>query len=302
MVVKDTFGDKIFNVVNLVLLTLILLLVAYPLYFVILASFSSPLQVQLGNVFLWPVQPTLEGYRLVLRNDSVWLGFRNTLLYAPAHALTTLALILPAAYALNFRDLRFSNIFIVYFMITMFFSGGMIPTFILYTRTLNLDDTRWVLFLPGAFSVGNLIIARTFFRSTIPEELREAAEMDGCSEFMYFFKVILPLSTAIIAVFALFAFVGNWNSWWNAMMYLTDREGANLVPLQIVLRRILIQAQVTAADLDMNPDQTNHAEVRLRVEQMKYSLIIIASVPVLIIYPFVQKHFVKGIMIGSLKG
>ena len=301
MVIRETFGDKIVNAINVVLLTIVLLIVAYPLYFVVIASFSDPLAVSLSKVYLWPIRPTLMGYSLVYAHKEVWLGYRNTIFYAVMHVIVVLSVTLPAAYALSYRDLRFKGFFTVFFLVTMFFSGGLIPFYLLVTQTLRMGDTVWVLIIPGAASMTNIILARTFFVSSIPEELREAAEIDGCSEFRLFFSIILPLSAAIIAVMSLWSFVGSWNSYFNAMMYLTD-NAARLVPLQIVLRKILIQNQIALEDISFNADQTNAAALLLRVEQMKYALIIVSSIPILLIYPFVQKHFVKGVMIGSIKG
>ena len=302
MAVKDSAGDRVFNAVNIILLVLLLLIVAYPLYFVVIASFSNANSVGNGEVIFLPKGITFAGYEMVLNYADVWLGYRNTIFYTVAATLINLAVTLPAAYALSRRDLRWRGFFTIVFMIPMFFGGGLIPYYLLITKTLHWNDTIWVMIVPGATGFMQMVVARTFFQSTIPVELRESAEIDGASNFLIFFRIILPLSTAIIAVQALQCAVGNWNAYFNAMMYLSDREGRNLKSLQIVLRNILVLSQSQAAIAEQMADQTDSVEFLQRSEQLKYALIIVSCIPVLIAYPFVQKYFVKGVMIGSIKG
>ena len=302
MKVRESLGDRVFNIINAALLTVVLLIVAYPLYFILIASVSDPYLVNTGKVLLFPGQFSLEGYKMVISFKDLWMGYRNTLFYASAGTLINLSVSLPAAYALSRRDFRWKSFFVLLFTIPMFFSGGMIPTYLLMTRTLHLDDTVWAILLPGATGMMQLVVARTFFQSTIPDELRESAEMDGASNFRVFFTIVLPLSTAIIAVQGLQAAVGHWNAFFGAFLYLSDRGGRNLQPLSIVLRRVLLAAQASTVADEFMQDQTSYIERLRRVEQIKYAMIIVSVIPILIAYPFVQKYFVKGVMIGAIKG
>ena len=302
MVIKQSIGDKVFNIINICILSMILLIMAYPLYFVLIASISNTDLVNTGKVIFYPKSLTLDGYQMVFNYSEVWIGYRNTLFYSAAATLVHLAVTIPAAYTLSRKDFKWKTFFTVVFMIPMLFGGGLIPYYMLITRTLRINDTIWIMILPGATSFFQLTIARTFFRTTIPDELRESAEIDGASNFLIFFRIVLPLSAAIIAVLALQCAVGNWNAFFNAMMFLSEREGKNLRPLQIILRNILIMTQSQAAIAEQMSDQTNAAEKMRLTEQLKYALIIVSALPVLIIYPFIQKHFVKGVMIGSIKG
>jgi putative aldouronate transport system permease protein len=302
VVIRQGLGDRIFNILNVAILTAILVIMAYPLYFVLIASISNTDLVNTGKVIFLPKALTADGYKIVMKYNEVWIGYRNTLFYATAATLVHLAVTIPAAYSLSRRDFKFKAFFTVVFMIPMMFGGGLIPYYMLITQTLKINDTIWIMILPGATSFFQLTIARTFFRTTIPDELRESAEIDGASNFLVFFKIVIPLSAAIIAVLALQSAVGNWNAFFNAMMFLSDREGKNLRPLQVILRNILIMTQSQAAIAEQMADQTNAAEKLRLTEQLKYALIIVSALPVLIIYPFIQKHFVKGVMIGSIKG
>jgi putative aldouronate transport system permease protein len=287
-------SDKLFDALNYFVLTAVLLVVLYPLYFVLIASFSEPLQVSAGNIKLWPKQITLDGYTTVLKESSFLQGFRNSLFYAVLGTAINLAVTLPAAYSLSRPDLKGRHIFTFLFVFTMFFSGGLIPLYLI-VKGLGLLNTVWALVLPGALSVWNMIIARTFFQMTISTELLEAAKIDGASNTRFFLTIVLPLSKALIAVMVLFYGVGHWNSYFSALIYIRDRE---LFPLQLVLRDLLV-----LNTLELNVRDRELLEQRQRLaESMKYSAIVIASVPVLILYPFLQKYFVKGIMIGSLKG
>lgn len=292
--IHDTRQDKVFNVVNYVVLSLFTIAVLYPLIYIISASFSDPLAVSSGRVWLWPVDINLDGYRAIIEYHSIVRGFFNSVWYAVVGSLIALALTLLAAYPLSRRDLFGRNWLMFFFTFTMLFSGGLIPTY-LVVHDLGLLNTRWAIVLPGAMGVWNMIITRTYYQVTIPHELLEASRIDGCSDWQFFWRIVLPLSKPIIAVNLLFVAVGQWNQFFNALIYLTDES---LFPLQLVLREILIQNTI-------DPTQMDAAEMLRRQELrdlLKYCLIVVAMVPPLLAYPFVQKHFVKGIMIGSLKG
>lgn len=290
-----SLGDKVFIGIVVVVLTLFFIAVLYPCIFVVSASFSSGSAVQAGKVVLFPVEPTLEGYKTVLNTPTVWLGYRNSILYTVVGTIINLAVTMTAAYCLSRKDLPGRNFVMLAFTFTMFFSGGLIPMYI-QVQNLKLLNTMWSLILPGAISVYNLIVARTFIVNTIPSELLEASQIDGCSDIRYYISIVLPLSGAIIAVEALFYAVGHWNAYFNAMIYLSKRE---LYPLTLYLREILMSSNI-------DPSTVSDPELQARLADMvgiiKYALIVVAVVPVLLIYPFVQKHFVKGIMIGSVKG
>lgn len=290
-----SLGDKIFIGIVVLILTAFFIAVLYPCVFVISASFSSGTAVQAGKVVLWPVEPTLEGYKTVLNTPTVWLGYRNSILYTLVGTVINVSMTMVAAYCLSRKDLPGHNGVMLAFTFTMFFSGGIIPMYI-QVQNLKLLNTMWSLILPGAISVYNLIVARTFIVNSIPSELLEASQIDGCSDLRYFFSIVLPLSGAIIAVEALFYAVGHWNAYFNAMIYLSKRE---LYPLTLYLREILMSSNI-------DPSTVSDPELQARLADMvgiiKYALIVVAVVPVLMIYPFVQKHFVKGVMIGSVKG
>lgn len=289
------WNDKAFYITINIILTVLFLLVLYPCIFVISASFSSGDAVQAGKVVLFPVDFSLEGYKTVLNTKSIWLGFRNSLFYTVAGTLISLVMTMTTAYCLSRKDVPGRNFIMLLFTFTMFFSGGLIPSYLLM-RSLGFVNTIWAIIIPGAIGVYNLIVARTFIQNTIPEELLEASMMDGCSDIMYYLKIVLPLSKAIIAVLVLFYGVGFWNQYFNAMIYLNDRE---LYPLTIFLREILLADQI-------DPSTVTDPELQQQIAKMagviKYALIVVSMVPVMLIYPFVQKHFVKGVMIGSVKG
>lgn len=291
--------DLIFDVSIFILLTLILVVVAYPLYWVIISSISDPGAVSGGKVVLRPIGFTFKGYLEVFKNSAVMRGFVNSIFYTVCGVLVNLVVTLPTAYALSRDRFGGKKIITVFYMITMFFGGGLIPTY-LVIRNLHMLNTMWALILPGCLSVYNMIVARTFFKSNISEELYEAAEIDGCTQAQFFFKIALPLSAAIIAILVLYYGVGHWNSYFSALVYISDSDK---YPLQLVLRNILITNETALSQTAT----TEAARAALREKQqiidvMKYSLIIISSIPVLLLYPFIQKHFVKGVMIGSIKG
>ena len=290
-----SLNDKIFYIIITAILTFFFIAVLYPCIFVLSASFSSGVAVQSGTVILFPVDLSIEGYRAVFNTSTVWTGFINSLFYTVVGTTINLVMTLTAAYCLSRRDLPGRNGIMLLFTFTMFFSGGMIPSYMM-VQSLGILNTRWALLLPGAIGVYNLIVARTFIINSIPLELLEASQMDGCSDVMYYLKVVIPLSKAIIAVLVLFYGVGHWNAYFNAMIYLHDKS---LYPLTLFLREILMASQI-------DPSTVQDPELQARLAEMagaiKYSLIVVSMVPVLIIYPFVQKYFVKGVMIGSVKG
>lgn len=293
--IRKSGSDKVFDGIVLVFLTLLLILVLYPLIYIVSASFSSASAVTSGKVILLPVDFSLEGYKAVFENKDIWLGYKNTIIYTVCGTFINVAVTLMAAYPLSRKDLQGKGILTFFFTFTMLFGGGMIPNYILI-RDLHLMNTRWAIILPGALSVYNMIVARTFIQSNIPDELLEASQLDGCSDTKYFFSIILPLSKAVIAVLALFYGVGHWNAYFNAFLYLNDKK---LYPLQIFLREILIN---NTMDMNSFVDPTLMEAKQGLADLLKYSLIIVASVPVLCLYPFAQKYFVKGVMIGSVKG
>ncbi len=290
-----TSSDRIYYTVVNIIMTLLLITVAYPLIYIVSASFSSPSAVAAGRVVLWPVDLSLEGYIAVFKSRDIISGYRNTFFYTLLGTVINVCMTLVAAYPLSRKDLRGRDFFMLLFTFTMIFNGGMIPSYILM-RDLNLINTPWVMVIPGAISVYNMIITRTFLQTTIPQELLEASKMDGCSDARYFFSIILPLSKAVIATITLFYAVGHWNAYFNAFIYLNDRQ---LFPLQIILREILIANTI---DVNQVIDPELAQAKQGLADLLKYSLIIVSTLPILIFYPFIQKHFVSGVMIGAIKG
>jgi multiple sugar transport system permease protein/putative aldouronate transport system permease protein len=272
-----------------------MLLILYPLIYILSASFSDGAAVISGRVILWPVDFSLEAYKKIMTYSSIWTGYGNTIFYTIVGTVLNVAMTLIAAYPLSRRDLYGRNVIVGLFVFTLFFSGGLIPSYLL-VKNLGMLNTRSALIIPQALSVWNLMIAMTFFRTSIPTELLEAAQLDGANDFNYFARILLPLSTPLIAVMTLFYAIGHWNQFFLAMIYLSDKA---LYPLQIILRDILIQSQV---DMNMMEDLKSMAAREAMRELLKYALIVVASVPVLIIYPFVQRYFVRGMMLGALKG
>lgn len=293
--IQESRVDQIFNVVNYSILALFLVVVLYPLIYVVSASFSNGAAVIAGKVVLWPVDFSVAAYTKIFAYERIWSGYANSLFYAVVGTLINVGMTLIAAYPLARRDLYGRGLILGLFVFTMFFNGGLIPSYLL-VKDLDMLNTRSALLIPQALSVWNLLIAITYFRSSIPPELLEAAQLDGCNDFQYFARILLPLSAPLIAVLSLFYAIGHWNQFFAALIYLTKVE---LYPLQIILRDILIQSQV---DMNMMDDMKTMADKQAMRELMKYALIVVASVPVLMIYPFVQKYFVRGIMLGSIKG
>ena len=291
----DSQRDKIFYALVNILLVGAIAAVLYPLVYVVSSSFSSPSAVMSGKVWLYPVELSLEGYKAVFRHKFILSGFANSTFYAAVGTLVNVGITTLAAYPLSRKDLRPRGAIMLVFAFTMFFTGGIIPTYLL-VNSLGLINTRAAMILPTALSVWNLIIMRTFFESSIPDELLDSGRIDGCNDVRFLVSIVLPLSTAVIAVTALFYAVFNWNSYFNALIYLSRRE---LYPLQLVLREVLIINDVNAATLD-----NLEALIARQGLQglLKYSLIVVASLPVLVLYPFAQRYFVKGVMVGAIKG
>jgi len=288
--------DRTLDIVLYAILGAITVSVLYPLIYVTSASLSNPVDVLNGNMKLLPIDLTLEGYRRVFRNSAILIGYKNTILYTVVGTIVNVAVTVATAYPLSRKDFVGRNLFTILFTFTMFFGGGLIPTY-LVIRSLGLINNFWVMILPGTISVFNVIIARTFFKSAIPAELQEAAMIDGCSNIGIPVRIVIPLSKPILAVLALFYAVAHWNAFFNALIYLNDRER---FPLQLIIREILLQNQMINTMTQTGDSDT--MEMELWSESIKYSIMIVASLPVLVIYPFFQRFFVKGIMIGAIKG
>lgn len=295
MTIKDTAGDKVFLRIIYIFLILCLLVVIYPLIYIVSASFSDSRAVMSARVWLWPVGFTLDGYQAVFKSQNIMLGYKNSLIYTVFGTFINMIVTTLCAYPLSRRDLPGRNWFMGLFAVTMIFSGGLIPTY-LVVKNLNLIDTIWAMSLPMALSVWNMIIMRTFFESNIPPSLTEAAHLDGCSDIRFMISIVLPLSKPILAVMTLYYGVVHWNSYFNALIYL--RTSAKY-PLQIMLRNILILNQM---DSNMVAGAELDAIRQGMIELIRYAIIVIASAPLLMLYPIIQKYFVKGVMIGALKG
>ena len=296
MAIKEPRGDRIFGAVVFVIVTLLMLIVLYPLVYVLSCSVSSPTAVGAGEVVLLPKGFTLMGYKRVFQEPDILLGYKNTLFYTIIGTAINLFATVPAGYMLSKKEVPGRNLFMFLFMFTMYFSGGMIPSFLL-VKSLHLYDTRAVLVILGAFSTYNCIICRTFF-AALPHELEEAAAIDGCSTVRTFIQIVLPLSQALLGVMVLYFAVGHWNSYFNAMIYVNNEK---YKPLQLILRRILILEQASANMMEGGGDEYAAEQFKLK-ELIKYAVIVVSSLPVLVLYPFLQKYFAQGVMIGSIKG
>lgn len=293
--INTSLGDKIFDSANIFILAIAVLIVLYPLFFVVIASLSDPVAVQSGEVLFTPKGFTLDGYKTILQDESIIRGYANSLFCVVFGTAINLFFTITCGYALSKKSLPFRNGIMFFLMFTMFFSGGMIPTYLL-VKNLGLINSLWSLILTDAVSIMNVIIVRTYFQTSIPNELYEAALIDGCSEIKAFIKIALPLAKPIIAIMVLFYGVGQWNQLFKGIIYIQNEE---LYPLQLVLRNILIQNTATSST---TMDSASFLAQQRMSELIKYGLIIVGSLPPLLIYPFVQKHLKKGIMIGSVKG
>ncbi len=299
MVAFRTRQDRIFDLVNLSMLSLVLLATAYPMYFVVIASISDPTLVSGGHVGLYPRGLNIEAYKYIFQDPRIMQGYRNSLMYAVGQTLISLLITIPAAYALSRRDIMGRGLIMFYFVFTMYFTGGIIP-FYVQVRRLGLINSGWSLVLPNAVNVFLLIVARTFFAATIPKELLESAQLDGCNNTRFFISIVLPLSRAIIAIVILFNVVQNWNAFFHALLFINT---ASKYPLQLVLRRLLILNELLTASEGMEfMEPEDILRRQFIADLLRYGIIVVAIAPLMILYPFIQRHFVKGIMVGSIKG
>lgn len=294
MKIKESREDKLFNLITVTVLIVMMLLALYPLYFSLIASFSSPRAIYQGRVILFPADITLDGYLKIFSDHSIWTGYVNAIIYTAVGTFLNVIFTIPLAYAMSRREFPLGGVYMKIFVFTMYFYGGMIPLYFV-VKQLGMLDTMWAVVLPTLISTYNLIIARSYFMNSIPEELKEAAFLDGCGYIGFFFKVALPLSKSIIAVMVLFYAAKQWNSYFESMIYLNTESK---FPLQLVLRTILIDSQNAMAA----SDASTVAEKQQLVDLLKYGCVVVSSIPMLIFYPFVQKHFVKGVMVGAVKG
>lgn len=292
--IRKSKEDIIFNIITYGIAAIMIMVILYPMYFIVIASISDPTLVSGGQILLLPKGINFKAYQELFRYSQLWTGYKNTIIYAAAGTVFTLMVNIPASYALSRKKLFGRKMFTIFYLIPMFFSGGLIPTYLL-VKQLGLVDSMWVMIIPFSVVTYYIIVGRTFFSNSIPEELWEAAQLDGCGNLGFFFRIALPLSKAVIAVIALWAAVGQWNSYFNALVYLRSQE---LQPLQIVLRNILISNQ----NVGSMAAGAAVAEAQQMADLIKYAIIVISSAPIMCMYPFVQKYFNQGVMIGSLKG
>lgn len=293
---KKSWDDLVYDIIMNSFLILFVILVFYPVYFVLMASVSDPVYVNSGKLLLYPKGFTLLGYERVFADKRIWTGYANTLLYTVCGTcLGTMAVVL-AGYSLSRKDLPGRNILMKIFVFVMYFSGGMIPYY-LVVKSLGMLDSRIAMVILGSVSAYNIIIVRSFMESTIPDELMDAAIIDGCGNGTFFFKIVLPLSKAVIAVIVLYIAVTHWNAYFSAMIFLTDKSK---YPLQLYLREILLMASVAGNSTELDPEAAMKLETMAQV--IKYGVIVVSTVPIICVYPFIQKYFVKGVMIGSVKG
>lgn len=288
--------NHLFDIVIYLITIILSILVLYPLYFVVIAGISDPALVATGQVLLWPKDITFEGYVTIFNSNQIWTGYMNTIIYAVLGTAISVTVTITSGYALSRKDLVGRNAIMLIFAFTMLFSGGLVPTYLI-VKSLGLINTVGAMIVPSALSVFYLIVTRTFFQTNIPDELMESAFMDGCTNFNFFLKIVLPLSKAVIAVMVLFYCVIQWNSYFSAMIYLND---SSKYPLQLVLTSILTRAEMLdsmdSGGVEFMDQQMQKAEV------IKYGLVVVSCLPMLVLYPFLQKHFTKGVMVGSIKG
>lgn len=287
---SGSFGNFLIYGIAVILMIIII----YPLWFVVIASFSNPADVANGNVWLWPKTIDFSGYTKLFEQSQIWRGYLNTIFYTLAGTLFALLVNIPAGYVLTRKEMMGRKFIMWFYVIPMFFGGGLIPTY-LVVKNVGLIDSIWVMIVPFSVSSFNIIVARTFFQNSIPDGLWEAAQIDGCGPFRYFLKIVLPLSKAILAVIGLWTAVGIWNSWFNALIYINNE---NLQPLQLILRRMLIQNQIL---LENSTTGSLSGELRALADMMKYAAIVVSTAPIMMLYPFLQKYFNQGVMIGAIK-
>lgn len=293
---KRGMSDKAFNAIVMTIMVIYLIIVLYPLIYVVSSSFSSGTAVTAGRVLLWPVDLSVEGYKIVFSNKQIWTGYANTIFYTVGATLFGLISIILTAYPLSRRDMQWRDFYAWFFIIPMYIGGGLIPTF-MWMSKLQLVDTRTFMIISGAVGMSNVILVRTFFQSSIPTELLESAKIDGITDMGYLLKIVLPLSKAVISVVTLYLVVGEWNSYFTGMIYLSSSP--EKWPLQVILRQILRTSTMDATQVQ---DAQLMAELSSQSDVMKYALIVVSTVPMLVLYPFVQKFFEKGVMVGSVKG
>jgi len=289
-------SDRTFDVILMVIVTLVMLVVLYPIVYVISSSLSSGSAVSSGKVILWPVDFSLEGYRIIFANQKVWTGYANSILYTVVTTFTGVAMTVMIAYPLSRKDFGGKKFLDIYFLILMFFGGGMIPTYVLMTKLGVVNNRIGFMIMTGGASLYNMVLTRTFFQNTIPKELFEASKMDGINDYQYLFKVALPLSKANLSVIALYALVAHWNSYMTPLIYLRD---AHLHPLPLVVQEIMQSSRLDGSAISAGAEAIKQAA---NADLMKYALIVVSAVPMILIYPFVQKFFEKGVMMGALKG
>ena len=291
-------SDKAFERINTIFVLVLTLIIIYPLIFVVSASISDPHAVNTGKMWLWPVDITFDGFKRVFQNEAIWVGYKNTIIYTLVGTSIHLFILLPCAYALSRKELMAKKVFLWIILFTMLFNGGLIPTY-LVVQGLGMVNTMWAIVIPGVVGAWSLLVARSFFQQTIPDQLVEASKIDGASDLYLFIKVVLPLSLPIIAVMALFHAVALWNQYFNALIYLTDEE---LFPLQLILRQILIINEVSADSAASAAGAAQSFADQVKTASLvKYAVIIVSALPLLIVYPFLQRFFVKGVLIGSVK-
>ena len=293
--IRTSVQDKTFDAVNIAIMLLLLCVYIWPIWFVIIASFSDPMEVQLGKVLFLPSKLSIQSYIELINRSSIWTGYRNSLIYLVSGTFLDMVFTICAAYPLSRRDFMLRRPVMVFLLITMYFSGGLIPMYML-VKALGLINTIWCILLSGALSVYNILIMRSYFMNSIPSALQEAAVLDGANSYQYLIKVVLPLSKPVLAVIALYNAVGRWNDYYTALVYLHNED---MYPLQLVLREILDSVTAKSTDITNNLDMTDQVKL---AQSLKYSSIIVATIPIMLIYPFVQKYFVKGVMIGAVKG
>lgn len=292
--VKQAWGDRVFDWVNAAVMTVVCVAIAYPLYYVLVASFTDPTVVNSGKILLYPEKPFLGGYQKIFEYRPIWTGYANTVLYTLGGTLAALVATIPCAFALSRRELLGKRLWNFLFTFTMFFSGGIIPLYLII-NAVGIYDTVWAMILPSAVSVYNLIVCRSFFESNIPDELYDASKIDGSDDFDFFFRIVLPLSSTIMAVMVLFYATSIWNSFMNALMFMGTQDK---MPLQVILRNLVLSNQTSA----LTSGGTEVAQRMKMAEQLKYAIIVVSALPLLAVYPFVQKYFAKGVLMGAVKG
>lgn len=292
-----SFSDRIYYIITDLLIAIVVIATIFPLYFILIASFSSPNDVMLGKVVFLPSRVTLKAYNQVFKNANIWNAYGNTVIYTLVGTAFSLIATLTAAFIFSRKNLIGSRMCMLAILFTMYFSGGLIPTYF-NIKNLGMLNSIWALVIPGMISGYNLIIARTFMQNSIPDALEEASKLDGCTPIRYFLTIVIPLSAPIIGVLCLYSVVGHWNSYYSALIYINDRKK---YPLQLILREVLVQGTMNSDNMDTSSMEDAFEFMNL-AESLKYALVIVSSVPMLVLYPFLQKFFVKGVMIGSVKG